>query len=226
MGHAEAVIKVRRWLQRLFIGSLLFLLVIDLLLLAVERHEVSSGTEVARWAFITDFVGVPASGLLTLSLALGVMPALLIWTFRAPRVAVWKNLALLVAGILVLWSVGGAIGNAAYDLRIAAFEREAERMAPLIAGIEAYESKQGRPPAKLEDIVPAYIARLPTVGVRSCWALQYTAPARYRQNVAWELRIECPNGFSTWDQFFYWPGQEYPEDRRHSRVGQWAYFWD
>ena len=117
-------------------------------------------------------------------------------------------------------------------IRVWRFERAARGLEPLVRSIDAYTARHGRPPATLGDLGPAYAGRPRTTGVGSCGPLEYRAPADPEPGTqsgardAWELRAECPNGFSTWDMFYYRASGRYQLDGRHSRVGRWAYFWD
>jgi glucan phosphoethanolaminetransferase (alkaline phosphatase superfamily) len=111
------------------------------------------------------------------------------------------------------------------EVRRARFQRAAERMTPLVAAIRRFEAERGRPPHELAELTPRYLATAQQFGVRGCRSLEYSlAPS----NAAWrwELRLQCPNGMLTLDQFFFRPAGDYPAWDDLERMGEWAYFWD
>lgn len=131
---------------------------------------------------------------------------------------------LLLAGALIS-------ARAAVELRRNALGRAAARFSVVTTAIEEHARRTGRPPATLAELTPALRGDPATLGLRGCRALEYRAdtaivdtsapPAR-----AWELRMDCPNGFLSLDQFTYAP---LPEVVRHAgaeRFGDWVYVWD
>lgn len=103
--------------------------------------------------------------------------------------------------------------------RMVAFRWAGERAAPLVAAIERHVVEAGRPPARLQDLVPRWLDRLPT-----------RVPELTIEHEAfgnpWILQASVPSGVLNWDQFFYFPNQDYPA-RGHGgswqRLGRWAY---
>lgn len=46
------------------------------------------------------------------------------------------------------------------------------------------------------------------------------------QRPRWELSVDCSSGFANWDQFVYWPEENYPSTigaDSFERIGRWAY---
>lgn len=103
------------------------------------------------------------------------------------------------------------------------FQRAALRMQPLVLGIARYEQEHGGPPRDLDMLVPAYASDVGSFGVRGCRPLGYRTGSKQS---TWELRLECPNGWTPLDQFFYRPGERYSKHEYNERMHGWAYFWD
>jgi hypothetical protein len=47
--------------------------------------------------------------------------------------------------------------------------------------------------------------------------------AQYYGN-SWILRADVSSAFLNWDEFLYFPQQNYPAQGSFERVGKWAYF--
>jgi hypothetical protein len=126
----------------------------------------------------------------------------------------------LLAGAVVL---GMGVPWATHAIRIAGFERAAERMEPLVGAIARFEREQGAAPARLHQLAPAYVRDVRSYGVRGC------RPMELRPHAApgtWELHMDCPNGMLTLDRFFYRPLGRYGPHEHHRLFRGWAYYWD
>lgn len=131
---------------------------------------------------------------------------------------------------VIVWSIAlflgtilGTIGGGV--LRMKAFHMAAERAEPLVAAISRFELDKGHPPSSFGDLVPQYLpampARLPPLELVS----GESARADYHGN-SWILRADVGIGILNWDQFLFFPKQNYPPHGYGGsleRVGRWAY---
>jgi hypothetical protein len=96
---------------------------------------------------------------------------------------------------------------------MSAFDRLAERSTMLVQAIRRYEEEHGRPPEALEGLVPKYLPSVPSTGMMGYPQYVYhqgpEVASRYVGNV-WILKVPASNGFSSWDEFLYFPLQNYP----------------
>jgi len=166
--------------------------------------------------------------LVTFSLPLLLGPAALVltiiavvqaWQLRRAPVRLLSTVGVLVGGIALLFF----LPLATHPVRAAGFRRAAERMQPLVLAIGRFEREKGAPPARLEQLAPGYLQDVRRFGVRGCRELEYKTRGTPGE---WELRLQCPNGWITLDQFFYRPGERYQPDEHNQRFHRWAYFWD
>lgn len=180
----------------------------------------SSGDEgwplaVAPIVLVLLLVAVAAVALLSLLAAL------------IPRL---RRTAALIALICVVHVVTGiACIRIAGSVRHAAFERLAVRSAPLVASIRRYTAEQGHPPATLQQLVPAYLERVPGTGLAAYPDYEYVtgddARERYHGN-DWVLWVSTPSGIIDFDLFVYYPRGNYPAAGHGGvleRIGEWAY---
>lgn len=115
------------------------------------------------------------------------------------------------------------------DVRMMGMASFAERSQPLIAAIKQFEQNLGRPPKKLKDLVPTYLATVPDTGMSAYPEYRYTtgelAQKEYDGN-PWVLTVFTPNYGLNFDQMLYFPKQNYPKigyGGGLERVGDWAY---
>lgn len=119
----------------------------------------------------------------------------------------------------------GHVGN---SIRMAAFRELGARCMPLVHAIESYERERGSLPESLEDLVPAYLDAIPDTGMGAYPAFDYLVmedAAMWLDN-AWVLRLHTTIGGINFDQFMYFPNQQYPAQiggNRLERLGEWAY---
>jgi hypothetical protein len=112
-------------------------------------------------------------------------------------------------------------------LRIKAFGALAQRSMVLVDAIRAYERKYGRPPGDLHELIPEFLAAVPTTGMHAYPQYEYLVPADgERSGNPWVLSVSTPSGFLNFDRFVYYPLQNYPQDvdgNPLERVSEWAY---
>ena len=108
------------------------------------------------------------------------------------------------------------------------FERLATRSASLVSAIKAYETKHGRPPESLETLVPDFFEKIPRTGMMAYPNYKYyngKEAQRFDGN-PWVLVVLTPGGGINFDQFMYFPLQNYPArgyGGSLQRIGDWAY---
>jgi hypothetical protein len=153
------------------------------------------------------------------ALVLAVFALVQAWQLRRAPVGLLSTVGVLVGGVVLL----GSVPLATHPVRVEGFRRAAERMEPLVLAVARFERENGAPPASLEQLAPGYLRNVRRFGVRGCRELEYRTRGIPGE---WELRLECPNGWITLDQFFYRPGERYQPNEYNQRFGRWAYFWD
>lgn len=113
-------------------------------------------------------------------------------------------------------------------IRMAAFHSLAERSAPLVQAIRAYESRHGTPPPDLAALVPAFLPSIPSTGIAVHPRYEYHVgkkATRYDGN-PWVLEVFTPSGGINFDTFMYFPLQNYPKTGYGGwleRISDWAY---
>lgn len=201
------------------VRSLVFIGALPLVLIPlVECLSVSPfGSEIFLWLKVLFMIPVMAA-----LLALFVSPFLLF--FRQFRLAAFR--AVITSGVVIgSIVVGLGLGN---DVRMSAFHRLAERSTPLIQAIRAYEARHSAPPATLADLVPGFMTSMPQTGMGAYPNYEYYTgtEAEYYEHNPWVLLVHTPIGFLNWDQFMYFPRQNYPPHGYGGfieRVADWAY---
>lgn len=169
-----------------------------------------------RWSWVWTFA---------ILLALFGLPVtLLAALFRRAR----RNAVRLSAGfaaILIGFGVGARVGG---SQRLKRLEGIPARAAPLIAAIQTFEEDHQRPPNRLEELLPDYIATIPSTGFggHPAWSYQ-TAPfanhadysGLYGEN-AWALNLYVAGRPVPSYRMLYLPNARYPSTA--GRVGEWA----
>ena len=212
------MVPTAKFPSRIFVGVLVacclpLLLSPVLQYLAVAKH----GSDIFLWLEM----------LLVLPL-LAALPVLVVAPFLlfSRRLRPWAARALAAAIVLhVATIVGLRLGN---SVRMAAFQRLAERSTPLVQAIRSYESRHGTPPADLIALGPEYLPESPGTGIAAYPRYEYRAgekAARYDGN-PWVLTVFTPSGGINFDQFMYFPKQNYPKNGYGGwleRIADWAY---
>jgi hypothetical protein len=154
--------------------------------------------------------------------AIVVLPLLLLRRATRTLILAW----LLAALIYLPLAVGGLVIGS--SVRYRAFDRLALRSAPLVSAIRTYAIEHGHPPSSLDDLVPEHFPRVPHTGMMAYPEYRYLIRAdaqRYDDN-PWVLVIDTPSGFINFDQFMYFPLQNYPKlgyGGSVARIRDWAY---
>ncbi len=130
------------------------------------------------------------------------------------------------AGLMVTLSVISL--KSADRIRLQGFERLSQEAAPLVAAIHAYNEEFGHPPESLKELHVSYPSDHAIKG-GGLPDFEYLpgdqATSRYHGN-PWVLILETPTGPLRWDQFLYYPLQNYPSLGHGGwveKVGEWAY---
>ncbi len=130
------------------------------------------------------------------------------------------------SGMMVTLSVISL--KSADTIRMQGFERLTHEAAPLVEAINAYNKEFGHPPENLEGLHVNYPQGY-TVKGDELPDFEYLpgdlAKDRYHGN-PWVLMLETPTGPLRWDQFLYYPLQNYPSLSRGGwveKIGAWAY---
>jgi hypothetical protein len=131
---------------------------------------------------------------------------------------------LLCAGVFTAAFIGGLEWR--FNICQTNLLRVTERGQPLVDAITAYRAEHGRPPAKLDELVPKYLDRIPETGIGKWPEFGYWVgePDRHFGN-EWVLVVTPPNLVMGFDSFYYFPRQNYGE-YGFGPIGNWGYFRD
>ena len=134
-------------------------------------------------------------------------------------------------GVFVLLCASGYLGGCGLrstvfgSPRKEAWTQLGERMLPLVRAIEAYHRDHGAYPAQLQNLVPTYLDELPSTGMRKHTNYFYYKGERAQTHQGNPWIIEIPAGYGMgFDQFYYFPLQNYPKGWPYEPMGKWAYF--
>lgn len=113
-------------------------------------------------------------------------------------------------------------------LRKQEFHRLADKSKPLVMAIHAYNDAKGRPPDKLDDLVPQYLPKIPGTGMGAYPEYVYDVAKSKNEwyGNPWVLYVETPLGVLNWDMFLYFPKQNYPKHGFGGyleKIDDWAY---
>jgi hypothetical protein len=128
--------------------------------------------------------------------------------------------------VLVVCTIAGL--RFAGSIRNEAFHRLAQHSNGLVTAIKNYERSHGAPPPSLNSLVPSFLDAIPDTGLAAYPDYQYfvgDVARRYEQN-PWILVVPTPSGGINFDEFLYFPLQNYPQrgyGGRLQRMGDWAY---
>jgi hypothetical protein len=183
--------------------------------------DASTGASVAEILYdVRHLVTFPLPLLLApAAFVLTIIALVQAWQLRRAPVQLLSTVGMLVGGLVLLFFLPAATT----PVRKEGFRRAAERMQPLVVAIGRFERDNGSPPTSLDQLAPRYLQDVRRFGVRGCRELEYRTRGAPGD---WEVRLECPNGWITLDQFFYRPGERYQPDEHNQRFHRWAYFWD
>lgn len=109
-------------------------------------------------------------------------------------------------------------------LRVAGYASLAERVQPAVSALHAFETANGRPPGRLDELVPRHLDRVPDLG-----KVEYIRSDDDRGMLTfgnqWMLHVNAAFGMG-FDSFVYLPSHQYPDAMLGGvpeRVGDWAY---
>ena len=133
-----------------------------------------------------ELAGLGSWGIVSLGAAALVMlaggAALLAIPFKRVRAGAAQIIAF--SAIFVLSSIAFLIASG--EARDTAFARLAERSEPVITAIKQYEATRGRPPANLDELIPSYLAEVPSTGMLAYPNYEYKAfPPEAAKKLHW-----------------------------------------
>ena len=140
----------------------------------------------------------------------------------------WTELAataLFLVTVFVLTTIAWAIGHIMRDRGYKAIIAHGR---PLVAAIRQYEDKTGKPPDRLEQLVPDYLPVLPGTGAGAYPNYEYltnASPLKYGGN-HWVLSVDVSTDDLARDELIYYPNRNYPSEEEVPLVrhfGDWAY---
>ena len=95
----------------------------------------------------------------------------------------------MTVGLALLWLVWPVLNDMfclePWTIRKARFNRAAKQAAPLLAAINQYASDKGRPPLSLSDLVPHYVRKIPSTGLREYPQFQYYFFTNSQASIIW-----------------------------------------
>jgi hypothetical protein len=179
-------------------------------------------------------VGPTGTWLLVMLPGLIVLPALVVFVFvfvgpfllLSPRLRLKALRRWGLCLIFVASTIAG--GRMAREIRNDAFHRLTQRSSDLVAAIKHYERVKGAPPPGLDALVPEFLKAVPGTGMAAYPAYRYRTgddARRFAQN-PWVLWVSTPSGGVNFDEFMYFPLQNYPQrgyGGSLQRIGDWAY---
>ena len=126
----------------------------------------------------------------------------------------WRRLTLIDgAWLLTLpacW-LGFALARPAREIHARLLSLAAARGDTVVVAVERYHSIHRQYPPALGDLVPQYIAQIPSTGMLAYRDFDYTSPAAGNQHVPYEIFVMMPLGLNG-DMLVYWPGGKYQKN--------------
>jgi hypothetical protein len=204
---AAAWARATRWRKPLLAFAAPFLLLVVLQVIKFSPL----GTD---WLILVDFLLFALVALAVLAIAWGLLSTMV--PSRRARVAPrLVLLSLFVAGALAGMQAGKPI-------REHGWRNVAERGDAVVVAIHAFEARNGRPPANLSELVPAFLARAPRTGLGSRPEFRYAVRHGDAGRETWSLWARVP-GLGHATDFVYLPeGEAEAWDTILHRVGAWA----
>lgn len=177
----------------------------------------------SRISFSINQLMMMGTGMLFLLSIVIVIGSLIALLFSGNRHSSLRNL--LIGTCAVVFVFCGLKGR--FAIRTKQFEDLANRSRPLIAAISRFEKDHGRPPAKLDALVPKYIGEVPHTGMGAYPDYEYkVSPIDPGLDAQWELSVPCSVGIANWDLFYYLPTEKYPQRNYGGYIEpikNWAY---
>lgn len=138
---------------------------------------------------------------------------------KAERSAASREIVYYCGAILCLFA-GSYFSD---GLRSQYLHQVTQRAKPLISAISQFEKKEGRLPARLDELVPEFIESVPATGVAAYPLYRYCPP---KSGPVWELIVPFPRSVLNRDQLVFRSDGTYPEGAFGpyvERVDDWAY---
>jgi hypothetical protein len=157
--------------------------------------------------------------------------------------ALWAPMALLAAAMRPTrekWILAGKLILVALTamesirlfghLRLFAAQGAAERGGALIEAIDRFQTREGRLPGSLDELVPRDLTSIPDTGMMGYRSFEYLGPTpedadEERLFRTYEIRVNLYQ-FLQFDSLVYWPERNYPDFMYGGGVepiGDWAY---
>lgn len=190
-----------------------------LLISPLAEHLIVGSVGTCYLIMLPGLLIFPAFGALAYLLA---SPVLLIpRSFRRQRLRHCGLCLVLVVSTIAGFRFAGSIRNEA-------FHRLAQSSGSLVTAIKNYERSHGSPPPSLDSLVPEFLDAVPGTGMAAYPDYQYIAgdKARRHEQNPWILIVPAPSGGINFDEFLYFPLQNYPQSGYGGwlqRMGDWAY---
>jgi len=124
---------------------------------------------------------------------------------------------------------GLTVGSSkSWEIERKAYLGVSTRSKPLVEAIRAFEMEFGQPPDTLDQLVPRFLGQIPFTGMGACpkYELVTGEAARRHDGNPWVLRIRPPQAGIGFDEFLYYPLQNYPDrgvGGAFERIGDWVY---
>lgn len=164
------------------------------------------------------FLGIMAMALAVLTIAATLLWAVLALPFRFSR-SRSATLFPFNAALIGICIVSVVLTNVA---RVQAYSAFAKRSQPVVDAILNFEANTGRPPRTLDELVPEYLAKLPTTGFGPNPNYNYVVTIEPTESSPghWELSANTMNSLLG-AVLVYDAKRDYQEK---SRYGDWVYF--
>lgn len=131
----------------------------------------------------------------------------------------------LLSAVAMLFLCGFFWGWVGSRIRNRALHAFTERSKPLVSAIEAYQKDQGHSPAKLQELVPAYLSAIPGTGLGICPEYRYIVRDADHGLQKWQLSIIVHEPFG-YSELIYDPLNEVqPYSDGILRIRDWTYTW-
>jgi hypothetical protein len=140
-----------------------------------------------------------------------------------------RNHSIRALGFIAIYSLIAVICIDIGDrVRMHGFKMLAKRSNILITAIKLYEADYGKPPQSLNQLIPKYIKEIPKTGIGAYPTYDYKVGEQAKEFSGndWALAVFTPSGGINFDQFIYFPKQNYPASGYGGwleRIEDWAY---
>ncbi|MEO7297856.1 MAG: hypothetical protein ABI042_04690 [Verrucomicrobiota bacterium] len=98
----------------------------------------------------------------------------------------------------------------------------------MVEAVKKYEQTYGNPPESLEALIPKFLLQVPTTEMGAYPKYEYVVgdQAKRFEGNPWALYVFTPAAGINFDQFMYFPLQNYPKKGYGGwleQIGDWAY---